>query len=114
MKFKNKTLLLVIIFSILSFSLFNFNIKKSLADGIDDAKQKLLKILGNIIRFLFTILMIASSALLIFLGIKYITNWGKPEELHKSILYVVLGIVLLILSLFIPNLIKDFIENATK
>ncbi len=79
--------------------------------GIDNIGSEVLKILGNIIRFLFSTLMLISSALLIFLGIRYIANWGRPEELHKSILFVVVGIVLLILSLFLPNLIKNFIEQ---
>ncbi len=100
--------LTIIIF--LSFILVAFCTAQS-GGGIDAIGSEVLKILGNIIRFLFSILMLVSSALLIFLGIRYIANWGKPEELHKSILYVIVGIVLLVLSLFLPNLIKNFIEQ---
>lgn len=115
MRFSNKSLFLLVVFLIISFFLLNYNIKQSLADdSITKTKEKLLKILGNIIRFLFSILMLVGSALFIFLGIKYIGNLGKVEELHRSILYIVLGIILLLVSVFVPNLIKDFIENAIK
>lgn len=105
----NLSKLLLVLFLILLIANFSFG-----DDGIEAVKGKLLKIFGNIIRFLFSILMLAGSALLIFLGIKYIGNWGNPQELHKSILYITIGIVLLVVSLFIPNLIKSFIENAIK
>ncbi len=106
MNFPKLFLFLFLILLIINFSFSD--------DGIEAAQVKLLKILGNIIKFLFSVLMLIGSALLIFLGIKYIGNWGKAEELHKSILYLIGGIVLLIVSLFLPNLIKNFIENAIK
>ncbi len=83
--------------------------------GIDLVRNKSLKIITNLIRFAFTVLMLGGSALLIFLGIKYITAKGKVEEvkeLHMSLLYLIIGIVLLITSFFIPNLIKNFIESS--
>ena len=84
--------------------------------GIDKAESEILKIFSNIIRFLFSILMIAASGLLIYLGILYISGKTKigGETIHKAILYLVLGIVLLITSFFIPNLIKNFIESSIK
>jgi len=82
--------------------------------SFDEVKEKVLRILGNIIRFLFSALMLISGGLLIYLGIRYITAGGKVEELHQSLLYLVLGIIVLILSLFLPNVIKNFIESLIK
>jgi ABC-type Mn2+/Zn2+ transport system permease subunit len=84
--------------------------------SIDKVEAEILRIFGNFIRFLFSILMLGASALLIYLGILYITGKTKVKEetIHKAILYLVLGIVLLITSFFIPNLIKNFIESSIK
>jgi len=83
-------------------------------DSISKVESDILKILGNFIRFLFSFLMLAASALLIYLGILYITGRTKVGEgtTNKAILFLVLGIVLLITSFFIPNLIKSFIESS--
>jgi hypothetical protein len=84
--------------------------------SIDKVEAEILRIFGNFIRFLFSILMLGASALLIYLGILYITGQTKAggETIHKAILYLVLGIVLLITSFFIPNLIKNFIESSIR
>lgn len=78
------------------------------------AQSNAIKILSNIIKFLFSALMIISGGLLIFSGIKYATGWGSVQEIHKSLLYLIIGIVLLATSFFIPNLIKSFIESSIK
>jgi len=82
-------------------------------DSISVVEGKIYAILGNIIKFLFSILMLAGSALFIYLGILYILGKTKigEETTSKAILYIVLGIVLLITSFFIPNLIKNFIRS---
>jgi uncharacterized membrane protein YcaP (DUF421 family) len=58
--------------------------------------------------------MFLSSALFIYLGIMYISGKTQVGDMtvNKAILYLVLGIVLLITSFFIPNLIKSFIESS--
>jgi len=83
-------------------------------NGIDRAEAEILRVLGNIIKFIFSILMLGAGALLIYLGILYITGKTKVGEgtINKAILYLVLGVVLLITSFFIPNLIKSFIESS--
>ena len=65
-------------------------------------------------RFIFGVLMLLASALFIYLGILYISGNTKIKEgtTSKAILYLVLGIVLLITSFYIPNLIKSFIESS--
>ena len=85
-------------------------------NSIDKAEAEILRVLGNIIKFIFSILMLGASALFIYLGILYITGQTKVggETIHKAILYLVLGIVLLITSFFIPNLIKNFIESSIR
>jgi threonine/homoserine/homoserine lactone efflux protein len=102
-----KFILLISIFS------FVFAFARS---SIDKAEAEILRVLGNIIKFVFSILMLAASALLIYLGILYITGRTKIGEgtTNKAILFLVLGIVLLITSFFIPNLIKNFIESSIK
>ena len=90
--------------------IFNFAFAEQ--EGIEVIKSKSMKILSNIIRFAFSVLMLLGSALLIYLGIKYMMAKEKVEELHRSLLYLIVGIVLLITSFFIPNLIKNFIESS--
>ena len=93
--------------------IINFVLAQS---GIDQVQGEITRILSNIIRFAFSVLMILASGLLIFLGIMYILGKTKVKEvdIHKAILYLVLGIVLLITSFFIPNIIKNFIETSIK
>ncbi len=100
-----------IIFLLFSIFLLS-NLVLAQSSGFDLLKHKSMKIILNIIRFLFTFLMILSSALLIFLGIKYMMAKEKVEEIHRSFIFLILGIVLLITSFFIPNFIKSFVENA--
>jgi len=80
-------------------------------DGFQKIQDEVFRILRNIIRFLFSALMLLSGLILIFLGIKYIFAKGDIKELHKTLLYVVLGIILLSSSFFVPNLIKNLIES---
>jgi Na+-driven multidrug efflux pump len=100
---------------ILLISIFSF-VFAFAQSSIDKAEAEILRVFGNIIKFIFSILMLMASALLIYLGILYITGRTKVKEetIHKAILYLVLGIVLLITSFFIPNLIKNFIESSIK
>jgi hypothetical protein len=100
---------------ILLISLFSF-VFAFAQNSIDKAEAEILRVLGNIIKFIFSILMLAASALFIYLGILYVLGKEKIKEetTGKAILYLVLGIVLLITSFFIPNLIKNFIESSIK
>jgi len=84
--------------------------------SFDKAEEKILGILGNIMRFIFSVLMLLASGLFIYLGILYISGKTTIKEgtTNKAILYLVLGIVLLITSFFIPNLIKSFIESSIR
>jgi len=81
-------------------------------DSIQAVEQKVIKIIRNIIVFLFNVFLLFASFMFIWLGIQYISGKSQihGEIIHKAILYVVLGIILLILSFFIPNLIKSFLE----
>jgi len=104
---KNNKIFLIIL---LIFAIFNL----SLADSFDDLQNRLFTIFKNLITFLFQVLFLLSSIVLIYLGILYIlgkTNIAGKNNLNISILYVVLGIVLLILSFFIPNFIKSFFQS---
>jgi hypothetical protein len=100
---------------VLLISLFSF-IFAFAQNSIDKAETEILRVLGNIIKFIFSILMLAASALFIYLGILYVLGKEKIKEetTGKAILYLVLGIVLLITSFFIPNLIKNFIESSIR
>jgi len=108
-----KKIIIILIFLLVNFALAQ--------DSIDKIQDDILKILGNIIRFLFSVLMILASLLLIILGIFLIVSGkekyrilGQEIEARKAFLYLILGIILLILSFFIPNLIKNFIETSIK
>jgi len=98
----------------LSFLMFNFSFSQENQNSLNQLKIKLFKILRNLITFLFQILFLLSSVILVYLGILYIlgkSNVGGKDSIHLSILYVIIGIVLLILSFFIPNLIKSFFQS---
>jgi succinate dehydrogenase hydrophobic anchor subunit len=80
-------------------------------DGFQKIQDEVFRILRNIIMFLFSALMLLSGLVLLFLGVKYIFAKGDVKELHKMLLYVVLGIILLASSFFVPNLLKNLIEG---
>jgi len=80
-------------------------------DGFQKIQNEVFRILRNIIMFLFSALMLLSGLVLLFLGVKYIFAKGDVKELHKTLLYVVLGIILLASSFFVPNLLKNLIEG---
>ena len=80
-------------------------------DGFQKIQNEVFRILRNIIMFLFSALMLLSGLVLLFLGVKYIFAKGDVKELHKTLLYVVLGIILLSSSFFVPNLLKNLIEG---
>jgi hypothetical protein len=91
------------------------------ADGIDTVREGAMKILNNIINFAFSVLMILASLFLVILGILLIVSGkekyhilGQEVDARRAFLYLVSGIVLLILSFFLPNIIKNFIENSTQ
>jgi succinate dehydrogenase hydrophobic anchor subunit len=80
-------------------------------NGFQKIQDEVFRILRNIIMFLFSALMLLSGLVLLFLGVKYIFSKGDVKELHKTLLYVVLGIILLASSFFVPNLLKNLIEG---
>ena len=102
------------IFSFLIFFILLVSFVLAQENGIEAIKQEVLKILGNIINFSFTLFMIVGGFALLFLGVKYILAKGDIKELHKSLYYVILGIVLLVSSFFIPSLLKNFLESLTR
>lgn len=80
-------------------------------NGLENVKTKIIKIFEKIFKFLFSFLILISGTLLIFLGTKYILGSGDIKNIHTGVSYVLLGIVILLLASFIPNLIKSFIES---
>ncbi len=82
-----------------------------LAQSSGGDNDNVFKIIKQIISFMFSLFLMLSIPILIFLGIKYISGWGEARELNKLLFYVVIGVVILVLSLFIPNLIKNFFDN---
>ncbi len=88
-----------------------FGFVKAEENGFQKIQDEVFRILKNIIMFLFSALMLLSGLVLLFLGVKYILAKGDIKELHKTLLYVVLGIILLVSSFFVPNLLKNLIES---
>jgi hypothetical protein len=107
---------LILIFIIWFILVFGAN-----ASGFDKAEQYVRGVIEKIIRFAFSVLMVLASILLIYLGILYIV-FGKTEikvidqsiDLRKSLLFLVIGLVVVILAFFLPNIIKDFIESSIR
>lgn len=92
-------------------------INLAFAQGGSTPASKILTILNNFIKFAFSVLMILGSGMLIYVGILYISGKTKLKEeggIHKAIAYIILGIVLLLMSFFIPNLIENFIKSSIK
>lgn len=106
------------IFFLILLLFLNFALATS---GFEAAKDKIVRIISNIINFLFAILLVFASIALIWLAILVIVL-GKQQikflntsvDIRQAIIYVVLGIVFLILSFFFPNIIKDFVQESTK
>ncbi|GIW65150.1 MAG: hypothetical protein KatS3mg093_129 [Candidatus Parcubacteria bacterium] len=106
---------------VLFFSIWFNVIFGASGSGFERAQNYIITIIERIIRFLFSVFIIVSSILLIYLGILYIV-FGKTEakvidqsiDLRKSFLFIIIGLAILILSFFFPNIIKNFIENTIK
>lgn len=113
------------IFSLLVYFvlLVNFTLATSIADpcsahqSFNYLQCKITVILGRIIRFLFIVSLFAASIFLIYLGLKYILGQTSLDKegvsLTKAIFYVLLGLALILMSIFLPVMIQNFIENVT-
>lgn len=106
--------------------LINFALATSVADDACSAFQsfdylqcRVTVILGRIIQFLFIVSLFLASVFLIYLGLKYIlgqASFGGESSnigLTKVIFYVILGVVLILMSIFLPTLIQNFIQSIT-
>ncbi|BCX15425.1 MAG: hypothetical protein KatS3mg097_317 [Candidatus Parcubacteria bacterium] len=88
-------------------------------NGFDFLQCRISVILGRIIQFLFIISLVLASVFLIYLGLKYILGQaslgGKSSDvsLSKVIFYVILGVAVVLMSIFLPVIIKNFIESIT-
>jgi|GEM_PF-1343616 len=99
----------VLSFFLIILIFFNFVFAEE--NGIQKIQDEVFRILKNIIMFLFSALMLLTGLVLLFLGLKYILAKGDIKKLHETLLYVVLGLILLVSSFFIPNLLKNLIES---
>lgn len=99
--------------SVIIFLIFALVLNLALAqnDGFQKIQDYVLKVLGRLIRFAFSLILFISSGILIFLGFKYFFSKGDVKELHKTFLYVILGLILLFAALFVPNLLRNFLES---
>jgi len=80
-------------------------------DGFQKIQDYVVGVLIRLIRFAFALIMIVSGGILMFLGFKYLLSKGNIKELHQAFLYVILGLIVLFLALFAPNLLKNFLES---
>lgn len=83
-------------------------------DGFQKIQDYIIKVLRRLITFAFSLILFISGGILIFLGIKYFFAKENVKELHTTLLYVILGIILLFVALFIPNLLRNFLESIGK
>ncbi len=70
-------------------------------------------VLQNFLKFLFTAFFLGVSLIFIYLGaLKYIlTKSPKIEEANKMIFFISLGLIFLVISYFVPNLLINLISN---
>lgn len=73
------------------------------------------KILQNIITFLFQVGTFGAAIVLIILGLRYAweAKAGKTEQLKQLLIYVILGLILLLIAAFVPQLFKSFLQKYT-
>jgi len=78
--------------------------------------QEITKILENLITFLFQVGVYGAAIILIILGIRYAVEARsqKTELLRKFLIYVILGLVLLFIASFVPQLLRSFFEQFSK
>lgn len=72
----------------------------------------LLTIFERFYNFLFGVIFIGAGGLFFYLAFKnylFAQSVDKIKETNKIIIYIVLGMIFLVASLFVPNLIVNFI-----
>lgn len=75
-------------------------------------EKSALEILRRVYTFIFSGLFLGSGALFLYLAFKnYLFSKGSEsiKEANKMILYIVLGLIFLVSSTFVPNLVLNFL-----
>ncbi len=75
--------------------------------------EKITQIFKNLITFLFQLGMVGGAIVLIILGIKYAFEGRtqKTEQLKKLFIYVIVGLVLLVVAFFVPQMLKALLSK---
>jgi len=72
---------------------------------------EVLKVFTNFFKLVFTFILFLLVFLLIYFGLRYILGGKKgAEEFHSRIIPLIIGIIVIFLSLTIPNLIRSFFK----
>jgi FtsH-binding integral membrane protein len=75
--------------------------------------DSILRFLGNLTNFLIKLVILLSSFFIIYLGIKFFTEKKSKEgisRLHKAIIFLILGLIIVIIVSINPDIIKDTIK----
>lgn len=74
-------------------------------------EPRLLKLIENLFKVLFTFSLFFSVGVLIYLGIIYITKSEEgAKKVHQALPLLILGLVLIFLSFTIPKVIEMFFK----
>lgn len=79
--------------------------------SIDDV----LKILGNIVYWMYTFFFIVAALFILIAAYSYLTAQGSPESIQKAnkqILYAIIAIIIALISIGIDEFIKRFLQQS--
>lgn len=86
--------------------MFNFFGQIALAQGT----AKALEFVEKVSRLLYLLGLAFSVLMIMIAGYQYVSSQGKVSEIHRSLAYIVVGIIVIIISFSLPVLIKSFIQ----
>jgi len=61
-------------------------------------------------RLLYLIGLAFSVLMIMIAGFQYVASQGKVSEIHRSLAYIVIGIIVIIISFSLPVLMQSFLQ----
>lgn len=75
---------------------------------------QLIDILNFVIRILFTVLMIAAVAFILYAAFKYLTAMGNPEQVamaHKALLWAAVSIAVALIATGVRSIVTSILQR---
>jgi hypothetical protein len=74
------------------------------------AQGKALAFVEKLSRLLYLIGLAFSVLMIMIAGFQYVASQGKVSEIHRSLAYIVIGIIVIIISFSLPVLMQSFLQ----